>query len=178
MDGFKQGLITSGLNHAAHAAYKSLTEIEYSTANAKEMYKKVFGEIPSYTDIVADRSVPQDFQRQGYTIDDNFNVRDQIGSQVNGITDLIDINNCTSKIYLYRRAFASKGTLAMSLGHEMFHANLYSVGIQGYGRHESAIAKWAPQASLQLNSKRFRLYQLNAAYILKNNNQYRWTDSS
>ncbi|MBK7632869.1 MAG: hypothetical protein IPJ13_00270 [Saprospiraceae bacterium] len=48
---------------------------------------------------------------------------------------------------MFRDAFSSGGTLAMSLEHEMFHANLYSVEIEGYGRHESAIANWAPQAS-------------------------------
>jgi hypothetical protein len=39
LDGIKQGLITSGLDHTAHAFYKTLTEFEYSTATAKEMYK-------------------------------------------------------------------------------------------------------------------------------------------
>lgn len=60
---------------------------------------------------------------------------------------MTDNHNCISKIYLFRDAFSSGGTLAMSLEHEMFHANLCSVGIEGYGRHESAIANWAPQAS-------------------------------
>jgi len=69
LDGFKLGLITSGLNHTAHAFYKTLTELEYSTATAKEMYKKVYGEIPSYTDIVADGTVPESFEKDGYIID-------------------------------------------------------------------------------------------------------------
>ncbi|MBK7632870.1 MAG: hypothetical protein IPJ13_00275 [Saprospiraceae bacterium] len=46
-----------------------MTELEYSTATAKEMYKKVYGEIPSYTDIVADGTVPESFEKDGYIID-------------------------------------------------------------------------------------------------------------
>ena len=45
--------------------FKTLTELEYSTATAKEMYKKVYGEIPSYTDIVADGTVPESFEKDG-----------------------------------------------------------------------------------------------------------------
>ena len=69
LDGIKQGLITSGLDHTAHAFNKPLTEFEYFTATAKEMYKQVSGEIPSYTDIVADGTVPESFENDGYIID-------------------------------------------------------------------------------------------------------------
>ncbi len=69
IQGATYGLIASSLNHIAHVIINSKS-VKYSTENAKKVYKEIFGEIPNYTDIIADGTAPSSYTNDGVTVSD------------------------------------------------------------------------------------------------------------
>lgn len=133
------GLISTSLNHLAEHI-KNSVGLKYSTDNAKKVYKAVFGEIPAYTDIIADGTAPSSYTKDGITVIDGTVYKNGEPTGATGYTDPLEGGQ--SKIYLFREAFTSLNNLIGALGHEMFHANLFSAGIIGTQRHHAAIGLW------------------------------------
>lgn len=137
--GAKYGLIASSLNHIVHEIINSKS-VNYSTENAKKVFKEIFGEIPSYTDIIADGTAPSSYTKDGVTVSDGVVYKGGKETNTLGYTD--DLGDGRSNIYLFRAAFTSRNLLINTLGHEMFHANLFFAGIRGAARHHAAIGLW------------------------------------
>ena len=172
IDGFRQGLITSGLNHAMEHAYKSLTEIEYNSCNARKVYREYYGEIPEYTKIVADGTYPINEETKN-NINNNGWVSKAFekNSSLRGYTHYEGDGKST--IYMFKAAFTSKKQLIMSLGHEMFHANLMNAGVFGGMRHHQAIYVWQSHVSLQIMGENNYYYKhSNSFKFVRSDMQY------
>lgn len=146
--GAAYGLISSSLNHVVHSI-KNLGSVEYSTENAVKTYVENYGEVPSHTTIVANGTYPDNDETRNY-VNNNGTVTKAFspGEVVNGYTHNHGDGNST--IYLFKSAFTSVNQLIMSLGHEMFHANLFSVGILGTKRHHNIIGHWLQHNSVRV----------------------------
>ncbi len=171
LDGFKQGLITSGLNHVAHAAVDALTSIKYNSCNARKVAREYYGEIPDHTEIVADGTYPINEETKNFVNNNGFVSKAfEPGSNVSGYTH--HEGGGKSRIYMFKFAFSSKRQLIMSLGHELFHANLFHVGIIGGQRHHRVIYPWLSHISVNVMGVNNYYFNKKSLNFVINDMQY------
>jgi hypothetical protein len=160
--GFAIGLAVGAFNHALqHAADDS--PVDYSNKEAREFYKKYFGDYKSVRNIYADGrlGIADRLSADGmYAITYD-------GKEVFGIT--VRINKTQSDIYLFKGAFSSKSELYLSMGHEIIHANLNAAGYLTGGshtivkQHHAVIFGWesAQSKAFKMSSHPFYLQRSN-----------------
>ena len=84
---------------------------------------------------------------EGYSIDDKGYLLKPNGELSGGVTVPVDGSGSTmSKIYISKLAFRSKSQLALNIGHEIFHSNLFKAGIHDSERHHAVISEWQKMA--------------------------------
>lgn len=171
-DGFKQGFITSLLNHVLHDIVDNLTSIEYNSCNARKIAREYYGEIHDHTEIVADGTYPINEETKNFVNKDGYVSKAfEPGSNVRGYTH--NMGGGMSTIYMFKDAFSSKAQLIMSLGHEMFHANLFHAGIIGGGRHHRVIYPWLSHISINImGGNNYYFNNKNSFKFVLNDMQY------
>ena len=123
--------------------------IDYTQENAEKYFKEGYGDVPEYTQLIADGSYPEymstfdgfSYNKDGYLTKGNvhkFGITEPIGRTGN------------SRMYIFKSAFSSRSQLLSTMGHEFYHARLMNAGIFGGARHHAAISVWQKAAHRNL----------------------------
>jgi len=119
--------------------------VDYNQANADKYAQLGYGDTPSYTKLIADGTLSPTLKAKGSTIDANgivFNSKGEETITRGSTAPSKTFGKTNSTIFLYKRAFTSKGQLLSTIGHELYHARLFNAGIHNSVRHHASISIW------------------------------------
>ncbi len=132
----------------------------YTNNNAKNFSDKHFGKVKGLSDLYADGSMPNGYEKVG---DDVFN---KYGTKVSGTTVKVGLGK--SDVYLYKSAFTSSKQLYVTMGHEYIHVGHFNSGLFNVNKSEHAAYSWEvaqKQAFGMLKSNQtYNIKYLNPGY--------------